>query len=101
MTISTDIQFAFSFVSALDICLTSFGDAQTVEARNADQVSVTQSQSEPQTGRIQGTVVSLIRNPGSHGPGVPETREANVKCTDKTEGNWMSVDIVISEGNRY
>ncbi|BBH05668.1 hypothetical protein Prudu_017124 [Prunus dulcis] len=49
-------------------------------------VSVTQSQFEPQTGRIQGTVVSLIRNPGSHGPGVPETREANVKCTDKTEG---------------
>ncbi|KAI5351974.1 hypothetical protein L3X38_004865 [Prunus dulcis] len=25
------------FVSALDICLTSFGDAQTVRARNADQ----------------------------------------------------------------
>ncbi|KAI5349446.1 hypothetical protein L3X38_002333 [Prunus dulcis] len=25
-------------------------------------------------------------NPGIHGPGVPETREANVKCTDKTEG---------------
>ncbi|BBG97651.1 hypothetical protein Prudu_006851 [Prunus dulcis] len=48
-------------------------------------VSVTQSQPEPQTGRIQGTVVSLIRIPGSHGPGVPETREANVKCTDKTE----------------
>ena len=38
MTMSTDIQFAFSFVSALDICLTSFGDAQTVGAKNADQV---------------------------------------------------------------
>ncbi|KAI5352714.1 hypothetical protein L3X38_005606 [Prunus dulcis] len=37
MTISTDIQFAFSFVSALDICLMSFGDARTVRARNADQ----------------------------------------------------------------
>ncbi|KAI5343196.1 hypothetical protein L3X38_011072 [Prunus dulcis] len=49
------------------------------------KVSVTQSQPEPQTGRIQGTVVSLIRIPDSHGPGVPETREANVKCTDKTE----------------
>ncbi|BBG96852.1 hypothetical protein Prudu_005791, partial [Prunus dulcis] len=49
-------------------------------------VSVTQSQPEPQTGRIQGTIVSLIRIPGSPGPGVPETREANVKCTDKTEG---------------
>ncbi|KAI5351382.1 hypothetical protein L3X38_004273 [Prunus dulcis] len=30
MMISTDIQVAFSFVSALDICLTSFGDARTV-----------------------------------------------------------------------
>ncbi|BBH07172.1 hypothetical protein Prudu_019037, partial [Prunus dulcis] len=54
------------------------------------------------TGRIQGIVVSLIcnpgrsrsrdtksiraANPGTHGPSVPETREANVKCTDKTEG---------------
>ncbi|BBH07461.1 hypothetical protein Prudu_019407, partial [Prunus dulcis] len=64
-------------------------------------VSVTQSQPEPQTGRIQGTVVSLICIPGSHGPGVPETREANVKCTDKLKANWMSVDIVISEGNIY
>ncbi|BBH05833.1 hypothetical protein Prudu_017335, partial [Prunus dulcis] len=54
--------------------------------KNGPVVSVTQSQPEPQTGRIQGTVVSLIRNPGSHGPGVPKTREANVKCTDKTEG---------------
>ncbi|BBG99274.1 pyrimidine 2 [Prunus dulcis] len=27
----------------------------------------------------------MIRIPGSHGLGVPETREANVKCTDKTE----------------
>ncbi|KAI5313137.1 hypothetical protein L3X38_042311 [Prunus dulcis] len=34
---STDIQFTFSSVSALDICLTSFGDARTVRARNADQ----------------------------------------------------------------
>ncbi|BBH05191.1 hypothetical protein Prudu_016510 [Prunus dulcis] len=31
--------------------------------------------------------------------GLPETREANVKCTDKLKTNWMSVDIVISEGN--
>ncbi|KAI5335242.1 hypothetical protein L3X38_025375 [Prunus dulcis] len=34
---STDIQVAFSFVSALDICLMSFGNAGTVGARNADQ----------------------------------------------------------------
>ena len=37
MTMSTGIQFTFSFVSAFDICLTSFGDARTVRARNADQ----------------------------------------------------------------
>ncbi|KAI5317237.1 hypothetical protein L3X38_036944 [Prunus dulcis] len=37
MMMSTDIQFTFSFVSALDICLTSFGDARTVRARIADQ----------------------------------------------------------------
>ncbi|KAI5316210.1 hypothetical protein L3X38_045386 [Prunus dulcis] len=30
---STDIQFTLSFVSALDICLTSFGDARTFAAR--------------------------------------------------------------------
>ncbi|BBH03479.1 hypothetical protein Prudu_014369 [Prunus dulcis] len=54
-------------------------------AKHSKNVSVTQSQPEPQTGRIQGTVVSLIRNPGSQGPGIPETREANVKCTDNTE----------------
>ncbi|BBN68210.1 hypothetical protein Prudu_333S000100 [Prunus dulcis] len=38
MTMSTDIQVAFSFVSALDICLTSFGGARIVGARNADHV---------------------------------------------------------------
>ncbi|KAI5336428.1 hypothetical protein L3X38_015695 [Prunus dulcis] len=32
-----DIQFTFSFVSVLDICLTNFGDARTVRARIADQ----------------------------------------------------------------
>ena len=37
MTMSTDIQFTFSFVSALDIYLTSFGDTRTVRAKNADQ----------------------------------------------------------------
>ncbi|BBH06097.1 hypothetical protein Prudu_017653, partial [Prunus dulcis] len=57
-----------------------------VRVRPLAEVSVTQSQLEPQTGRIQGTVISLIRIPGYHGPGVPETREANVKCTDKTDG---------------
>ena len=70
--------------------------------------------SSSRSGRIQGTVVSLIRypgrsrghksaepqswqvsghqvcraaNPGTHGPSVPETREANVKCTDVTGNN--------------
>ncbi|KAI5318586.1 hypothetical protein L3X38_038294 [Prunus dulcis] len=50
------------------------------------EVSVTLSQPEPQIGRIQGTVVSLILIPSSHGPRVPETREADVKRADKTEG---------------
>ncbi|KAI5316203.1 hypothetical protein L3X38_045379 [Prunus dulcis] len=80
MMMSTDIQFTYSSVSALDICLTSFGDTRTVSARIADQadyglliparklrirlttVSASQGVSEPQTGRIQETVVSLIRN---------------------------------------
>ncbi|KAI5342863.1 hypothetical protein L3X38_010739 [Prunus dulcis] len=74
------------------------GDTQSIRAANPD--------------RIQGTAVSLIRwqssatpsqtelqipadlgdtksnratNPGTHGPSVLETREVNVKCTDKTE----------------
>ncbi|KAI5337267.1 hypothetical protein L3X38_016536 [Prunus dulcis] len=38
VTMSTDIQFAFSFVSVLEIYLTSLGDAQTVGASNANQV---------------------------------------------------------------
>ncbi|KAI5335438.1 hypothetical protein L3X38_025571 [Prunus dulcis] len=37
MTTSMGIQVASSFVIALDICLTSFRDAGTVRARNADQ----------------------------------------------------------------
>ncbi|BBN67800.1 hypothetical protein Prudu_189S000700 [Prunus dulcis] len=37
MMMSTDIQFTFSYVSALDICLMSFGDARTMSARIADQ----------------------------------------------------------------
>ncbi|KAI5330821.1 hypothetical protein L3X38_020947 [Prunus dulcis] len=37
---STDIQSIFSFVSALDICLTSFGDAQTVSARICSSVGL-------------------------------------------------------------
>ncbi|BBG94086.1 hypothetical protein Prudu_002288, partial [Prunus dulcis] len=69
--------------SQLDL-LTGLGDTKSTQAA---------------TGRIQGTVVSLIRNPGrsrsrdtksiraanpgTHGPSVSEIREANVKCTDK------------------
>ncbi|BBH02698.1 hypothetical protein Prudu_013352 [Prunus dulcis] len=37
MMMSTDIQFTNSSVSALDICLMSFGDARTMSARIADQ----------------------------------------------------------------
>ena len=42
MMMSTDIQVISRYVSALDICLTSFGDARTVSARicgSADLVS--------------------------------------------------------------
>ncbi|KAI5350268.1 hypothetical protein L3X38_003159 [Prunus dulcis] len=60
------------------------------------------------TGRIQGTVVNLIRNPGrsrdtksiravnsgTHGLSVSETREANVKCTDKTEAT-LRIDLIL------
>ncbi|BBH07004.1 hypothetical protein Prudu_018800, partial [Prunus dulcis] len=45
------------------------------------QVSVTQSQPEPS----RDTKSIRAANPGTQGPGVPETFEANVKCTDKTE----------------
>ncbi|KAI5325299.1 hypothetical protein L3X38_034373 [Prunus dulcis] len=37
MMMSTDIQFTNSSVSALDICLMSFGDARTMSARIAGQ----------------------------------------------------------------
>ena len=37
---STDIQFTLSFVSALDICLTSFGDVRTVSARICDSADL-------------------------------------------------------------
>ncbi|BBG93076.1 hypothetical protein Prudu_000980 [Prunus dulcis] len=48
-----------------------------------------------------GTVVSLIRNPGSQGPGVPKLVRQMSSALTKLKVNWMSVDIVISEGNRY
>ncbi|KAI5316478.1 hypothetical protein L3X38_036185 [Prunus dulcis] len=62
------------------------------------QVSVTPSQSEPQIlVGLGDTQYIRAANPGMSRrhtvypsrkscPGVPETREANVKCTDKTEG---------------
>ncbi|BBG99270.1 hypothetical protein Prudu_008900, partial [Prunus dulcis] len=61
-------------------------ESDPVRVRHLANVPVTQSQPEPQTGRIQGTVVSPICILASHDPGVPETRETDVKCTDKTEG---------------
>ncbi|BBN67546.1 hypothetical protein Prudu_109S000100 [Prunus dulcis] len=49
----------------------SLGDTKSTRAANW-QDSGDRSQPDPHS--------------GSHGPGVPETREANVKCTDRTEG---------------
>ncbi|BBN68146.1 hypothetical protein Prudu_301S000300 [Prunus dulcis] len=52
--------------------------------KHSKNVSVTQSRPEPQTGKFRDR-----SQPDSHfwlsRSGVPETREANVKCTDKTE----------------
>ncbi|KAI5334688.1 hypothetical protein L3X38_024821 [Prunus dulcis] len=51
------------------------------------QISVTPSQPELQILVGLGDTKSIrAANPGTYGPGVPEIREANVKCTDKTEG---------------
>ncbi|BBG93718.1 hypothetical protein Prudu_001817 [Prunus dulcis] len=50
-------------------------------------VSVTQSQPEPQTGRIQGTVVSLICIPGSHGPDVPKLVRQMSSALTKLKAN--------------
>ncbi|BBH03278.1 hypothetical protein Prudu_014102 [Prunus dulcis] len=64
----------------------SLGDTKLTRASNW-QDSGDRSQSDPHSW--------LSRS------GRPETREANVKCTDKLKATWMSVDIVISEGNIY
>ncbi|KAI5331779.1 hypothetical protein L3X38_021905 [Prunus dulcis] len=40
---------------------------------------------EPQILAGLGDISQPSRNPGTHGPGVPKTREANVKYTDVTE----------------
>ncbi|KAI5351232.1 hypothetical protein L3X38_004123 [Prunus dulcis] len=51
------------------------------------QTSATPSQTELQIlADLGDTKSNRAANPGTHGPCVPETREANVKCTDKTEG---------------
>ncbi|KAI5334933.1 hypothetical protein L3X38_025066 [Prunus dulcis] len=52
--------------------LAGLGDTKSIRAANP--------------GRSGDTKSIRVANPGTHGSGVPETREANVKCIDKTEG---------------
>ncbi|KAI5352194.1 hypothetical protein L3X38_005085 [Prunus dulcis] len=61
--------------------LAGLGDTQSIRAANPG------SQSERQIlAGLSDTQSIRAANPSTHGPDVPETREANVKCTDKTEG---------------
>ncbi|KAI5318354.1 hypothetical protein L3X38_038062 [Prunus dulcis] len=79
------------------IPLAGLGDTQSVRAANW-QDSGDRSQPDPLAGlgntkstraanpdRSRDTKSIRAANPGTQIPGVPETREANVKCTDKTE----------------
>ncbi|KAI5333687.1 hypothetical protein L3X38_023819 [Prunus dulcis] len=77
----------------------SLGDTKSIRAANWQdsgdrsqpdmqswQTLTTPSQTELQIMADLGdTKSNRATNPGTHGPGVPETRETNVKCTDKTE----------------
>ncbi|KAI5324462.1 hypothetical protein L3X38_033535 [Prunus dulcis] len=54
------------------IPLAGLGDTESTRAANP--------------GRSRDTKSIRAANPGTHGPSVPETHEANVKCADKTEG---------------
>ncbi|KAI5312195.1 hypothetical protein L3X38_041368 [Prunus dulcis] len=68
MTMSTDIQFTFSFVSALDIRLTSFRDARTVRARIADQADYgSDSKSKAEFGSDPVKAYAIRRSEGPHG----------------------------------
>ncbi|KAI5330822.1 hypothetical protein L3X38_020948 [Prunus dulcis] len=54
--------------------------------RKSWQTSATPSQTELQIlADLGDTKSNGAANPGTHGLSVPETRETNVKCTDKTE----------------
>ncbi|KAI5333850.1 hypothetical protein L3X38_023982 [Prunus dulcis] len=65
--------------------LAGLGDTQSTRAANW-QDSGDRSQPDPQIlADLGDTKSNRAANPGTHGPSVPETREANVKCTDRTE----------------
>ena len=63
------------------------------------QVSGTQSQPSRKSWQVSGHQVCLAANPGTHGPSVPETREAMSSALTELQTDWMSVDIGPSEGN--
>ncbi|KAI5335192.1 hypothetical protein L3X38_025325 [Prunus dulcis] len=85
----------FRFRIRVEPCL---GDTQSIRAANWQDtgdysqpdplagLGDTKSTRAANPGRSRDTKSSRAANPGTHGPSVPETREANVKCTDKTEG---------------
>ncbi|BBN69519.1 hypothetical protein Prudu_987S000100, partial [Prunus dulcis] len=54
--------------------LAGLGDTQSTIAALQDSVDC--SQPDPQSWQVSGHQVSRAANPGTHGPSVPETREA-------------------------
>ncbi|KAI5340782.1 hypothetical protein L3X38_020056 [Prunus dulcis] len=66
------------------IPLAGLGDKKSIRAANL-QDSGDRSHPDPLAG-LGDTKSIRAANPGTHGLSVPEIHEANVKCTDKTEG---------------
>ncbi|KAI5325945.1 hypothetical protein L3X38_035019 [Prunus dulcis] len=64
--------------------LAGLGDTKSTRAANPGRSWDTKSIRAANPGRSRDTKSSRAANPGTHGPSVPETREANVKCTDRT-----------------
>ncbi|KAI5334619.1 hypothetical protein L3X38_024752 [Prunus dulcis] len=58
-------------------------DTKSSRAANPCRSRDTKSSRAANPGRSRDTKSSRAANHGTHGPSVPKTREANVKCTDK------------------
>ncbi|KAI5350488.1 hypothetical protein L3X38_003379 [Prunus dulcis] len=81
--------------------LAGLDDTKSTRAENPGRSRDTKSIRAKNPSRSRDTKSLRAANPGTHGPSIPKTREANVKCTDKLRVNWMSVDIDITEGNNH